>query len=288
VWENDPKENQMLLAIMTSEFATASPIINTSQLVDSPTTELNASSELTSVSHVEVGQTSNISDATYNQDSEFTGATLGETASGALGVTKVDFNIDTGFIAVSPEEAKSRSLEGVMSRSPAHTTQPTLLVSEGVAAQPTNPSASTTNNVVSHTEVSGDTPRFERGDEFNYTTQFESHTETETDVFDLNGTDWELAEDLGAGWKQTEWFGHYFESSNTEWIYRPCGGWFYKSGTSFDSIWFWSADLGGWLWTNKDAYPNMYSHATGSWIYVNDTHHCIYDYLKDAWSLIGE
>lgn len=144
----------------------------------------------------------------------------------------------------------------------------------------------------------------------------------EANATDSNSTSWLLATDLGAGWKNFDWFGYYYESTNS-WVFHVDLGWFYRASEGTDSIWLyfpgngpigdgqsvptyedWVAggqkippDMvfaggtpwfdestgqkrqphevygmvygkeGGWMWTNKNAYPFFYNSDAGTWKY---------------------
>ena len=68
-----------------------------------------------------------------------------------------------------------------------------------------------------------------------------------------------------SGWKQSSWFGNYFDAGNN-WIHHTHHGWLYTVSDSISSAWLWSPSQ-KWLWTNPDIYPHLYRNFDGSWIY---------------------
>jgi antitoxin component YwqK of YwqJK toxin-antitoxin module len=75
--------------------------------------------------------------------------------------------------------------------------------------------------------------------------------------------DWSLATEHGGGWKSFDWFGPYWESNGTDWIYHHELGWLYCQGASDDSIWLWKSHF-GWFWMHKDHSPFAYAHEWGN------------------------
>ena len=64
-------------------------------------------------------------------------------------------------------------------------------------------------------------------------------------------------EDLGGGWRYSEWFG-YVNDTVDPWMFQAEHGWIYTVGDSLDNIRFWSDSL-NWLWTGSGLYPFLYS-----------------------------
>lgn len=77
---------------------------------------------------------------------------------------------------------------------------------------------------------------------------------------------WDLdAIDLGNGWKSFDWFGRYYESTGTNWIYHENLGWLYRSGTTTDNTWLWS-DLWQWGWVSDTTFPYV-TLSVSDWLY---------------------
>jgi hypothetical protein len=68
-----------------------------------------------------------------------------------------------------------------------------------------------------------------------------------------------------AGWKNSNWFGNYFESDGG-WIYHQYHGWLFPITQQSSSLWVWSPDQ-KWLWTNPELYPHIFRHKDGDWLY---------------------
>ena len=56
--------------------------------------------------------------------------------------------------------------------------------------------------------------------------------------------DWSLATEHGGWWKSFDWFGPFWESPDSNWIYHHELGWLYRQGASTDSIWLWKSHFG--------------------------------------------
>ena len=62
----------------------------------------------------------------------------------------------------------------------------------------------------------------------------------------INAPYWALdATDLGNGWKSFDWFGSFYDGTNTPWIFHESLGWLYREGDTVDDTWFWSEKLNG-------------------------------------------
>ena len=72
------------------------------------------------------------------------------------------------------------------------------------------------------------------------------------------------------GWKESEWFGAFYDAENG-WLYHADHGWIHVSEGSKGAIWFWIKQH-QWLWTGKNIYPHLYRNRDASWLYFfNDT-----------------
>jgi len=91
--------------------------------------------------------------------------------------------------------------------------------------------------------------------------------------------------DLGNGWRAFDWFGNYYQVSNSSWIYHQHLGWLYRSGDSIASTWLWS-EIWGWIWTNYEAFPYL-ALSSGDWLYYlkgSSSPIRYYDYGLKKWS----
>jgi len=68
-----------------------------------------------------------------------------------------------------------------------------------------------------------------------------------------------------AGWKNSNWFGNYFESDGG-WMYHQYHGWLFPITKESSSLWMWSPAQ-KWLWTNPKLYPHIFRHKDGDWLY---------------------
>jgi hypothetical protein len=97
-----------------------------------------------------------------------------------------------------------------------------------------------------------------------------------------NGTfDWSLSTDHGGGWKSSDWFGTYWESSKTKWIYHHKMGWLYRESASADSIWLWKDGV-GWFWMTMDYPSYAYAHEWGGEEAAKSELGVYFDFIKAA------
>ena len=97
---------------------------------------------------------------------------------------------------------------------------------------------------------------------------------------------WEMAPMQEGGWRDSHWFGSYLLMEN-DWMYHAQLGWIYTSSDHFGGHWIW-IETHGWLWTQENTWPFLFSHETGNWLYFIKTmdgapiffdyHHNHYDY----------
>lgn len=67
-------------------------------------------------------------------------------------------------------------------------------------------------------------------------------------------------------WYRNEWLGSYLGQNAPWYFHNGLGFIFVTRDRSDDSLWFWDTKM-GWLWTNRDAWPNLYSKNSGHWFY---------------------
>ena len=68
-----------------------------------------------------------------------------------------------------------------------------------------------------------------------------------------------------AGWKQSEWFGVFYDARNG-WIYHAVHGWIHLAEGGGEATWFWD-EQNQWVWTGKNIYPHLYRHRDAAWLY---------------------
>ena len=68
-----------------------------------------------------------------------------------------------------------------------------------------------------------------------------------------------------AGWKESEWFGVFYDAKNG-WIYHADHGWIHVAEGGPDATWFWDEE-NQWVWTGKNIYPHLYRHRDAAWLY---------------------
>jgi hypothetical protein len=68
------------------------------------------------------------------------------------------------------------------------------------------------------------------------------------------------------GWKYSDWFG-WFNTASAPWVYHTEQGWlsFPVAGSNPESFWYFDASL-GWVWTQSEMYPVIYSLTEGRWL----------------------
>ncbi len=74
-------------------------------------------------------------------------------------------------------------------------------------------------------------------------------------------------DDLGGGWRHSEWFGFY-NDSHAPWYFHNEHWWLYSVADDADSIWLWQPEL-LWLWTSEAAYPYLYRNIDQAWLFYS-------------------
>ena len=73
--------------------------------------------------------------------------------------------------------------------------------------------------------------------------------------------------ELGGGWMESSWFGIYFQSPESSWIYHETLGWVYlELATNLPGELFWQEDF-GWSWIDNSLHPIIYMYAKEAWVY---------------------
>jgi formylglycine-generating enzyme required for sulfatase activity len=73
----------------------------------------------------------------------------------------------------------------------------------------------------------------------------------------LNAALWDDATPHDGGWLSSEWYGWLNEVS-PEWNYHTEHGFQLPSGNASDDVYFYDANLRGWVWTSEVAYPRVF------------------------------
>ena len=72
------------------------------------------------------------------------------------------------------------------------------------------------------------------------------------------------------GWHTSPWFGTFRRHEGTEWIYHAQLGWLYPHPDGSGGLWLWFRDH-HWTWTQSEAYPYLWNHDLGGWLYLLGT-----------------
>ena len=75
------------------------------------------------------------------------------------------------------------------------------------------------------------------------------------------------AEEWGAGWFSSSWFGEFMVIEDQKWIFHRQLGWIFPDEDGMDGLWIWS-EPEGWLWTKSDIWPFLWSNKTKDWLYL--------------------
>jgi hypothetical protein len=65
-------------------------------------------------------------------------------------------------------------------------------------------------------------------------------------------------------------------------------GWLFAYGQPNRAVWLWQSDL-GWLWTDPDHYPFMFSNQSGGWIFFHGGVRkklLFFDYALNSWVIL--
>ena len=97
--------------------------------------------------------------------------------------------------------------------------------------------------------------------------------------------------DLGASWKESDWFGVYWDSE-TGWIYHLRHGWVFPDPSTGqeDGCWIFFPDF-GWLYTGCDICPFLYVNSCKNWIYfmqASEELTAFFSFADDKWFHRGE
>jgi hypothetical protein len=96
---------------------------------------------------------------------------------------------------------------------------------------------------------------------------------------------WDYCSYPAAGdWNSLFWFGHYYPSPSSQWVFHELLGWVYPSGDRPGDIWFYQPGL-GWLWSGAGCFPLLWSNKDQDWLYVGEYRGAswIYHYNNNIW-----
>ena len=91
------------------------------------------------------------------------------------------------------------------------------------------------------------------------------------------------------GWWESPWLGNYYRSQSG-WMLHLELGWLYPSPSTGSGLWLWKDTL-GWLWTEQNLYPYLYSAEGENWLYFFgefEQSRLLYDYAKENWLNLEE
>ena len=91
-----------------------------------------------------------------------------------------------------------------------------------------------------------------------------------------------LGETTSLGWIIDSWMGDLAPYPN-RWAYHRRLGWIYLSPDRNDGYWLWRQE-NGWLWTNAETWPFLWSHESVDWLYLLPTKEkaLFYDYATGS------
>ena len=72
--------------------------------------------------------------------------------------------------------------------------------------------------------------------------------------------------ELAGGWRESNWLGTYLPQVKNNWIYHIQLGWLLVEEDSQNGMWIWMPGE-KWLWTDKYAWPFLWSDSSSSWLY---------------------
>ncbi|MDG1355128.1 MAG: DUF5011 domain-containing protein, partial [Opitutales bacterium] len=77
---------------------------------------------------------------------------------------------------------------------------------------------------------------------------------------------WASDLELTGGWRESIWMGTYLPNLKNNWIYHLELGWLFIEADQQGGYWMWMSN-NGWLWTNQDTWPFLWSNETADWLY---------------------
>lgn len=95
---------------------------------------------------------------------------------------------------------------------------------------------------------------------------------------------------LGSGWKQSSWFGLFYDTYAPD-IYHYLTGWWQVQGSlsSGDGFWLRSYSSGEYYWSSMSEFPHLFRLSDQSWLYLDLVQSDpsalrIYSYATDTWA----
>jgi len=67
------------------------------------------------------------------------------------------------------------------------------------------------------------------------------------------------------GWKESEWFGVFYDANNG-WLFHADHGWLHTTGGGTAAAWFWNEEQ-EWFWTGPEIYPHLFRNRDAAWLY---------------------
>jgi hypothetical protein len=68
-----------------------------------------------------------------------------------------------------------------------------------------------------------------------------------------------------SGWKESQWFGVFYDTENG-WLYHVDHGWLHTTNGDAKTAWFWNEQQ-EWFWTGPNLYPHLYRDRDAAWLY---------------------
>ncbi|MBT5717726.1 MAG: hypothetical protein HOI70_12515 [Opitutae bacterium] len=94
-------------------------------------------------------------------------------------------------------------------------------------------------------------------------------------------------QNIGGGWRSSDWFGQFQQFPNVDWIYHAQLNWAYVVSDQKGGMWIWQNGR-GWMWTQKSVWPYLYRHQTTGWLYLLKSlngNPIFYDYMIGNYSI---
>jgi hypothetical protein len=92
------------------------------------------------------------------------------------------------------------------------------------------------------------------------------------------------------GWWGSDWFGTFYNGVESGWILHQDLGWLYPSPSVIGGVWLWK-DSFGWLWTDQQKFPFLFSENSQAWLYyygVLNQRRLLFDYGTGQWIVLDE
>jgi len=67
------------------------------------------------------------------------------------------------------------------------------------------------------------------------------------------------------GWKESDWFGVFYDANNG-WLFHADHGWLHTAGGGTAAAWFWNEEQ-EWFWTGPEIYPHLFRNRDAAWLY---------------------